>query len=260
VELIPAQVVEVLLHENRVTGVRLEGGRAIQTSYFVNATGPYLNATAALLGEQLPVFHELHLKAALTDSLRIVPRTAPLLIWNDPQQLDWTPEERAELAADPELRHLLGMLPAGAHTRPDGGPDSPMVLMLWEYHTVRLDPRWPLPVDPLYAEVALRGLVRMLPELGNYIGHMQRPVIDGGYYTKTAENRPLIGPTSIHGSYVLGALSGFGLMAGCAAGELLALHVAGKSLPAYATAFSPARYRDSSYLERLADFSESGQL
>ena len=38
--------------------------------------------------------------------------------------------------------------------------------------------------------------------------------VDGGYYCKTIDTRPLIGPTldGLKGIYMLGALSGFGLM------------------------------------------------
>jgi sarcosine oxidase, subunit beta len=260
VEVIPAQVEEVHVRDHQVTGIKLEGGQTIHSTAFVNATGPFLNATAALWGESLPVFHELHLKAAFRDHLGVIPRNAPLLIWNDPQTLEWTAEERAELADDPELGFLLGTLPAGAHTRPEGGQDAPTVLMLWEYQTKRLDPTWPLPLDPFYAEVALRGLARLLPGLKAYIGQLPLPVIDGGYYTKTIDNRPLIGPAGVKGAFVLGALSGFGLMAACGAGELLAQHMLGEKLPAYASAFLPDRFQDSAYLERVAGFSESGQL
>ena len=72
----------------------------------------------------------------------------------------------------------------------------------------------------------------------------ERPLIDGGYYTQTPENRPLIGPGGVQGYYVNGAFAGFGLMAAEAAGELCAAHVLGRNtLPSYASAFVPARWR-----------------
>ena len=89
---------------------------------------------------------------------------------------------------------------------------------------------------------------------------MPKTVVDGGYYTKTRENRPLIGPTSVPGAYLIGALSGYGLMASCAAGELLAAHVSGTELPAYASAFSLDRYQSPQYQALLEDWPASGQL
>ena len=90
---------------------------------------------------------------------------------------------------------------------------------------------------------------------------MPQPYIDGGYYCKTEENRPLIGPLPVEGAYVYGAISGFGIMAGMAGGELLAAHVTGSQLPLYAPAFDISRYEDPIYQEHLAEMdSTSGQL
>ena len=85
-------------------------------------------------------------------------------------------------------------------------------------------------------------------------------MIDGGYYTKTGENRPLIGPLPVTGGFVIGALSGYGLMAACAAGELLAAHLAQRELPDYAPAFSLARYSDPEYNQMLMNWGNTGQL
>jgi sarcosine oxidase subunit beta len=124
-----------------------------------------------------------------------------------------------------------------------------------------MEPVVPLPpLDPHYFEVVLRGLSRMVPGLRLYFDHLPRPVADGGYYAKTQENRPLIGPLPVTGAYVIGALSGFGIMAGCAAGELLAAHVTGSKLPPYAPWFLLERYEDPGYHELLAHWDASGQL
>jgi len=85
-------------------------------------------------------------------------------------------------------------------------------------------------------------------------------VVDGGYYAKTRENRPLIGPLPVEGAYIMGALSGFGIMGGCGAGELLAAHVVGDDVPAYARWFLLDRYEDPGYQALLDDWDESGQL
>ena len=90
---------------------------------------------------------------------------------------------------------------------------------------------------------------------------MGKPAVDGGYYCKTQENRPLIGPMPVDGAYLLGALSGFGVMACQAAGELLAAHVAGSPLPDYAPLFLLERYDDPLYQDFLAQIdASSGQL
>jgi glycine/D-amino acid oxidase-like deaminating enzyme len=132
--------------------------------------------------------------------------------------------------------------------------------MLWAYDVAPVPETWPLPLDPAFPDAVLRGLATMVPALGAYVGRAPRSQVDGGYYTKTVENRPLIGPLPVGGAYVIGALSGFGLMAACAAGELLAAHVTGGALPAYAPAFAPARYADPAYRARLATSDLTGQL
>jgi sarcosine oxidase, subunit beta len=132
--------------------------------------------------------------------------------------------------------------------------------MLWEYRTHRLDPTFPVPLDAQYPEIVLRGLATMLPGLRVYFDHLSHPNLDGGYYTRTPENLPLIGPLPVSGAYVIGALSGFGLMAAGAAGELLAAHLLGQPLPVYAPAFDLARYHDPDYLAALEMQEDTGQL
>jgi glycine/D-amino acid oxidase-like deaminating enzyme len=255
----PSAVVNVEVADNAVGAVVLDNGARITTETVVNASGPLLSDVAALMGSELPVHSELHLKVAFKDTRGVVPREAPMLIWSDPQRIDWSDEER-RLLAEQGRTDLLGQMPAACHGRPEGGADSPWVLALWEYTTdVRL-PTWPIPRDPLYAEVVLRGMAAMIPDLGQYRDRLPETVVDGGYYTKTVENRPLVGPTDVTGSYVVGALSGFGLMAACGVGELAALHATGGPLPDYASAFSLERYDDPKYLEEIASLGEVGQL
>jgi len=103
-------------------------------------------------------------------------------------------------------------------------------------------------------------MATMLPDLSAYVERVPQGFIDGGYYTRTRENRPLIGPLPVAGAYISGGYSGFGLMAACAAGELLAAHVAGAALPAYAPAFALARYDDPTYVASLAGWGGDGQL
>ena len=87
----------------------------------------------------------------------------------------------------------------------------------------------------------------MIPGLAAYVEQRPRALIDGGYYCKTPENRPLIGPLPVSGAFVLGALSGMGVMSSHASAELLAAHVTGDRLPVYAKWFLPSRYEDPEY-------------
>jgi len=255
-----ARVTGVEKTNGRVTGVRLDSGRRINTPIFVNAAGPYLKDVGRMLDVEIPVVTELHLKAAIRDSLAVVGRDAPLLIWNDPQTLPWTDEERGFLAEDPETAWLAEPFPSGAHTRPEGTGDSQTILMLWDYREKATDAVWPPELDEGYPEIALRGLAAMLPDMQGYFEKMPRPQLDGGYYTKTRENRPLVGPLPVEGAFVVGAVSGYGIMSACAVGELLAQHVTGLALPDYASSLMPSRYEDADYLKKMESLEDSGEL
>lgn len=232
----------------------------VETPVFVNAAGPHAREVGRLAGVELPLVCERHVKVSFEDTLEALARDAPLVIWSDPVELPWSAEERALLSADPDGLHLLRTFPAGAHGRPVGGLDGRSVLLYWTYEAHLGEPVFPLTWDPRYPEIVLRGMSRMLPGLEGYFERLPRPFVDGGYYTKTVENRPLIGPTPAPGIHVCVGLSGFGIMAAAAAGELLAAHVAGGPLPEYAGAFLLSRYDDPEYRALLADWPDTGQL
>jgi glycine/D-amino acid oxidase-like deaminating enzyme len=265
--LVAGRISEVIVESGRVSGVRIEGGpeaATISTRTFVNAAGPLAAEIGRKSGVSLPLFNELHGKIMFDDYLGLVPRELPLMLWSDPVSLVWTDEERADLAEDPDLRWLLDPLPGGVHFRPEGGRDSRSLLLLWTYHIEPTAVVFPPTFDPFYPEVVLRGLARMVPTLATYLsgGRMRRPYVDGGYYCKTRENRPLVGPTPIAGNHLLCGLSGFGIMASQAAAELLAAHILGDpadTLPPYAAAFLLSRYEDPAYVASLDRFA-SGQL
>lgn len=260
--LIAARVDGVDVRGGAVAAVRLrgDGPGLVRAGSFVNAAGPMLREVGALVGADLPVYAERHRKLAFEDRLGAIPRDAPMLIWADPVDLPWGDEERALLAESPETRRLLATLPPGAHARPEGHGASTWALALWAYHPAPADVVFPLPADEQFAEVALRGVAEMVPALRPYLERPPRPVVDGGYYTRTPENRPLVGPLGVRGAYALGALSGFGVMAACGAAELLAAHALGEPLPPYAAAFDPARYQDAAYQALLEQWGDTGQL
>ena len=242
----------------RVQGVQLSSGVRVESPIFINAAGPFLQEVGKLAGVDLPVYTELHLKAVVKDALGVVGRDAPLLIWNDTQTLPWDTDEREALAEDADTRWLTETFPSGVHTRPEGGGTD--ILMLWEYHTQLMEPVDAPVMDEGYPEIALRGLAAMLPRMKEYFGRMPRPQLDGGFYTKTRENRPLVGPMGVEGTFVAGGVSGYGIMSACAVGELLAAHVTGSHLPEYAPVFALSRYDDPEYQKKLENWGDSGQL
>ena len=263
VELVEGRVETIDTAGGRVRGVHVTGpggGRVIGTERAVIAAGPFLRRAGRLLGVEVPIFCELHAKIAWNDALGAMPRDAPLTIWADPMRIPWSPEERAELGASGAHDLLLEELPAGAHGRPEGAGDSTSVLGIWTYDTHPAEPTFPPAFDPAYPEVVLRGMARMIPALTPYLDRLPRCFVDGGYYTKTRENRFLSGPLPVAGAYIIGALSGYGMMASNGAADLLADHIAERPLPHYAAAFRLDRYDDPAYVKLLDDWGDSGQL
>jgi glycine/D-amino acid oxidase-like deaminating enzyme len=258
--LLRARVQSVDTSGGRVRSVEVAGGedtRIIATDTFVNAAGPFAKHVGVLLGVELPIFGESHVKLAFHDQRGALSQDAPLIIWNDPVRLPWSEEEREALAMEPEGRALLAEFPVGVHARPSGG-DS--VLLYWTLDTERVEPVFPQTWDPATPEILLRGMSVAVPGLAAYFQHLPKPFVDGGYYAKTEENRPLIGPLPVEGAYITGAFSGFGIMAACAAGELLAAHITGADLPDYADAFRLERYQDAAYLQGFSGLDGGGQI
>ncbi|HVY00307.1 MAG TPA: FAD-binding oxidoreductase [Pseudorhodoplanes sp.] len=245
----------------RVRSVHVEGdaGRhRLDATHVVLAAGPMQKEVAAFAGLDLPIVAERHYKVSFADAAAAVPRSAPMMIWLDEQYLPWTEDERTALAEDADARWLLEPFPAGVHGRPDGAHAT---IVLFNHHGEAVAPQFPLPEPPPhYAEIALRGMSTMVPALRGYRGRPARAHIDGGYYVRTRENRPLIGPAGAEGLYVSCAFGGFGIMASCAGGELIAAYIAGGALPAYAPAFLPARYENAEYRSLLDHWGDGGQL
>lgn len=255
-----ARVEAVDLAGGRVRGVRLADGSTVSTDNFVMAAGPFSKSVARLLGVDLPIFSELHSKVIFKDELGVLPREAPLLIWIDQVELPWSDEEREIFSESEETRWLLSKLPSGVHGRPMSGAGSRFFLMQWTTDLQPVEPVENPRFDPSFPEIVVRALSSMIPALERYFGKLPRPIVDGGYYTKTGENRPLVGPLPVEGAFMVGALSGFGVMSSCAAGELVAMHVAGAELPSYAPAFRLERYQDPAYQALLDNWGSSGQI
>jgi len=250
---------------------RVECGAFINaTGPFLKSTHKaLLGASGIAAGEklsELPVYSEVHSKVIFRDVYGLVPRDAPQVILTDAVAPVWHPEELEHLAESvgKQVADRAGSVMAGgAHFRPYGGENSDAMLLLWESWHHGVEPAEPPPESAdcyldhqMYPEIALRGLARVVPSLAAYFDEdelekrvksgrtpqspplpsTRPPVVDGGYYTKTIENLPMIGPAPgpggkgrIENAYICGAVSGYGIMASHAAGELCAAHVTGSS-------------------------------
>ena len=231
----------------------------------VNAAGPFADRIARMLGVELPVKHIYQQKIAFEDHLGAIPRDMPFSIDLDTKHLGWSEEERTMLAEDPELEWLAGEFPPGSHCRPDGGMHGKWVKLGWAYNIQFSAPQEDMAnekaIDQSFPEIVIRGAAAFLPALQPYI---EAPPLRfshyGGYYTMTEENWPLIGPLDDNGAFVVGALSGFGSMASCAAGKLCAAYICGDPLPDYAADLSLARLTNAELLAELNASSNKGLL
>ena len=251
VRLIEGRVERVETTGGRVTGVGVsgrDGTRTIGTPRFVNAAGPFLKDVGRLLGVELPVFCERHAKVAFHDTLGVVPRHAPMMIWTDPVRLPWSDDERAELGAGRGAPASAGgdarrraRAARGRGRQPD--------------HARRLDLRRRADGAALPDRVRSGPRRDRAPRPDAAAARASPPTchacpkcfVDGGYYTKTQENRFLSCPLPIEGAYVLGGLSGYGMMSSNGAADLLADYIAERPLPHYAPAFHLDRYQDPAY-------------
>lgn len=224
----------------------------------VLAGGPFNSRLAAQLGIELPIENFLQRKIVVPDPLGAVPGDMPFTIFAEPQRLRWSAGEREAIAADREYAWLLEEFPPGLHVKPDGGG---RIKLGWAYNRVASEPVREPPGDDNFAEIVMRGASRLIPALGSYAQDMPRPVTGyAGYYSRTNENWPLIGPLGPAGLFTVAALSGFGTMVACAAGELLAAWMTDGELPDYAGQFSPARYDDPDQVAAMRSLVADGQL
>ncbi len=242
VRVVQDRITRIETRNNRVTGARLASGSTIETEKLVLAAGPLVRDAGRMLGLEVPVFMELHGKVTVEDRAGVLPPETPMLIWTDPIDLVWDDDERARRYADPATRHLIEPFPSGLHIRPRFRDGKQTFLGIWTYDTAPRAAEFPLAFDPAYPEIVLRGLARMIPGMRVYFEGADTLPVDGGYYCKTPDNRPLIGPLPVEGAYISGAHSGYGVMGSQAAGELVAAHVAGGELPDYGKAFLFSRF------------------
>ncbi len=195
------------------------GDMAIVTDRLVNAAGPFAAEVARRLGTELPVETVMRQKVVLRDPLGVLPRDAPFTIGLDP--------------ADG--------LPAGVHIKPDESIASDGIKLGWAYDQMPSDPVEDPPCPPDFPRRVLERAATIVPGLSAYdesyvVAH------DGGFYARTPDGLPVIGPVGPDGIHVVGGLAGFGTMMACAAGELGAMWALDEAIPDFATAFAPRRF------------------
>ncbi|MBT4521632.1 MAG: FAD-binding oxidoreductase [Halieaceae bacterium] len=224
----------------------------------VLAPGPFINNLANMLGQKLAIENYLQRKFIIPDPAGVVPEDMPFTICADPVYLEWSEHERQLIEADPEFSHLLDQFPPGLHIKPEG---KNHVKLGWAINRQQEAPNWEISDDPLFADIVLRGASQFIPGIKQYIGNMPTPIVQfAGYYTRTRENWPIIGPMDIDGLYAVAGLSGYGTMSACGAGELCADWMYGNDRPGYARNFHPTRYNDATVQAEIDSISSDGQL
>ncbi len=238
-----------------------DGTARLDCRQVINAAGPFAGEIADMLGSELPLRNVLQQKIAFQDEQGVIPRGMPFSIDLDGQSLDWSDEERALLREEAGLAWLTEAMPGAIHCRPDGGDGGRWIKLGWAFNQAEATASREPTLNGHFPEIVLRGAARLNPGLRCYYEALPGGMVHyGGFYTMTEENWPLIGPLDEEGAFIVAALSGFGTMAACAAGDLCAAWVAGASLPDYARALSPARLQNAELLRELRSGGDKGLL
>ena len=257
-----ACVVGIAKADRFMVDVIADGARqTIKADIIVNAAGPFAAHIAAMHGEELPILNVLQQKIAFADRNRAVDRKMPFAIDLDGQTLAWSADEREALAASPDLARLLGPMPGSIHCRPDGGDQGQWIKLGWAFNSEPSEPTREPELNPYFPEIVLRAASRLQPALAQYLGALPRDRVHyGGFYPMTRENWPLIGAARTPGVFLTTALSGYGTMSACAAGDLCARAVVGAPSPGFANVLSLARYENKALMDELESAESRGLL
>ena len=231
----------------------------------VNAAGPFVKQISTMLNCDLDVKNYYQQKILFADKNNCVPRDLPFSIDIDEQTLEWSNEERELFSSEPDMQWLLNEISGSVHCRPEGGQNNNWVKLGWAYNTLPSEPQDDLfndaRYDPSFPEIVLRGASNLNPNFKSYLNDMPSNIVHyGGYYTMTEENWPLISKLDNKSAYIVGALSGFGTMLSCAAGELCADHIFGTDLPEHAADLSFERYENAKLMHELTSTDNKGLL
>ncbi|TMW56466.1 hypothetical protein Poli38472_006476 [Pythium oligandrum] len=271
-QIMRGKVTDIFGVGGKISGLKIESeGEAhhVSTPNIVFATGPLFEETMGLLKKRnlssfnVPIINELHMRAVMDDPANIFTTTTPLTFDSDPVGFfEFTSEERQAINATPSAKRLLEEFPSGVHVRPY--LDSKL-MSVWTFDTGPVPVKYPVEdcLDQHYPEACLRALCRLYPEMKSYLTDPRvrsTMTVNGGYYCKTLDNMPMIGPapSTVEGIFLQSAMTGIGLMSSGASGQLLAAHVMGqtpahKKLAEHVNAFLPSRFEDAHYIRSLAE-------
>ncbi|MFT5484991.1 MAG: glycine/D-amino acid oxidase-like deaminating enzyme [Halieaceae bacterium] len=262
-----ARAAGVELLESEIGDIRITGHGSYQVdlgdfqleaSQIVLASGPFMADMARQIGVSLPLENIAQRKFIMPDPLQVIPRDMPFTICADAMKLPWSENEAALIAGDPDYQWLLEEFPPGLHIKPES---NDQIKLGWAFNRSSEAPLWDIGVDNDFPNLVVRGASRFIPGLSAYIDNLPTPIVQfAGYYTRTRENWPIIGPLGPSGAYAVGGLSGYGTMTGCAAGDLCARYIVAKSLPGYARNFHPDRYDDEQIVDEIDMLGSDGQL
>lgn len=238
--------------------VTLASNQTVNACQIVISSGPFINNIGNMLGLEFPIINTLQRKFIIPDPKNIIPKNMPFTIYADAQKLNWSQEEIEFFTSDEKLHWLLQEFPGGLHIK----PESEGIKLGWAFQTENETPEWNPKNFDLFPQAVLKGASRFIPELAAYEENIPNPIIEyAGYYTRTKENWPLIGPTEMKNVFVIGALAGFGTMSACAAGELCANYMLeNDNLPSYAENFHPLRYDNPKMINEINNVKSDGQL
>lgn len=200
---------DILVKNNRITGVRTSGG-SIATGTVVLAAGPFC---PTLSPEPLPI---------------VLKRRHRLIVGRHPDI-----PQHAPVTIDANT---------GSHWRPHNGG----ALLAWAREEPDSLPEWPVQPEPGFTDLVLRdsgGVGRLSPFWRDIVrSGLPRPsLLTAGHYTMTPDHRPLIGPAPLtQGLWLNTGYSGHGIMGAPAGARLLADLLTG-ALPV-TSPFAPDRF------------------
>ena len=231
-----SSVDSITVSGGQTKGIVNHDGELLSSGTVVNAAGVGAEQLSMSAGVRHGLISVPTYKVAIRDHRAAVPRSSPVLIWGEDQQIDWSPVE-VEMIRGMGRGDLLKPLAPFCHCRPEGGPESSHVLAAWGYSGLASNET----PDPLFGEVVLRGLMRMLPSLEEYRDALPETVVDGAVYTATESGRPLVGETHLPGYFTISGLGSAGIAASMGLAEVLAAAVTDTPEPPYSRQLSPTR-------------------